>query len=93
MFKNSNFQINSKGMVSWLGFYCCEQTPRQGNFYKGQHLIRVGLQVQRFRKEHGSVQADMRLEKLRVPPLVLKAARRRLAPIWLEGKSHGPPQE
>jgi hypothetical protein len=31
------------------------------------------------RQEHGSVQADMGLEELRIPPLVPKAARRRLA--------------
>jgi len=48
-----------------------------------QHLIEAGLQVQRFsslssRQEHGSIQADMGLEELRVPPLVPKAARRRL---------------
>jgi hypothetical protein len=29
--------------------------------------------------EHGSSQEHMELEKLRVPPLVLKAARRRMA--------------
>jgi hypothetical protein len=47
-------------------------------------LIGAGLQAQRFsplssRREHGSVQVDMGLEEQRVPPLVLKAARRRLA--------------
>jgi hypothetical protein len=30
-------------------------------------------------KEHGSVQADLGLEELRVPTLVLKAASRRMA--------------
>jgi hypothetical protein len=52
----------------------------QGNSYKGQHLIRSGLEVQRFsplssRWEHGSVQADMVLEKeLRVLTLDPTAA-------------------
>ena len=31
------------------------------------------------RQEHGRAQADVGLEELRVPPLVLKAASRRLA--------------
>jgi hypothetical protein len=36
----------------------------QGNFYKGQHLIGAGLQVQRFNPlsskwEYGSIQAGM----------------------------------
>ena len=53
------------------------------NLIKDNILIRAGLQVQRFsllssRQEHGSVQAGMVQEELRVPPLVLKAARRRL---------------
>jgi hypothetical protein len=44
----------------------------------------AGLQVQRFsplsaRQEHGSIQASMVLEELRVPPLVQKAAGGRLA--------------
>jgi hypothetical protein len=50
-----------------------------------QHLIGAGLQVQRFsplssKQEHGSVQAGMMQEELRVLNLHLKAARRRLAP-------------
>jgi hypothetical protein len=51
----------------------------QGNFYKGQHLIGAGLQVQRFSPlsssgDHGSIQAGMVLEmKLRVLHLVSKA--------------------
>jgi hypothetical protein len=58
-----------------------------GKSYKGQHLIGAGLQVQRFRPlssrwEHGSIQADVGLEELRIPPLVSKAARRRLVPMW-----------
>lgn len=56
----------------------------QDNFYKGQHLIGAGLQVQRFsrlssRQEHGSIQAGMMEEKLRVLHLIPKANRRRLA--------------
>ena len=52
--------------------------------YKGQHLIGAGLQVQRFnlsssRQEHGSIQADMVQEELRVLHLHLKAASRILA--------------
>jgi hypothetical protein len=43
----------------------------QGNSDKGQHLIAAGLQVQRFsplssRWEHGSIQAGMVQEELRV---------------------------
>jgi hypothetical protein len=50
---------------------------------QGQHLVGAGLQVQRFsssssssRQEHGSIQADMILEELRVLHLHLKAASR-----------------
>ena len=55
----------------------------QGISYKGLNLIGAGLQLQRFtplssRQEHGSVQADVGLEELRVPLLVLKAARIRV---------------
>ena len=55
----------------------------QGNSCKGQHLVGAGLQVQRFiplssRWEYGRIQADIGLEKLRVPPLVPKAGRKRL---------------
>ena len=47
----------------------------------GQHLIGAGLQVQRFSPlssmlEHGSFQASMVQEELRVLRLLLKAARR-----------------
>ena len=56
----------------------------QGNSYKGKHLIGAGLQVQRFspsssRQEHGSIQAGMVQEELRVLHLHLKAASRILA--------------
>jgi hypothetical protein len=55
----------------------------QGNSYKGQHLIGAGLQVQRFsplssRQEHGSIQAGMVQEELRVLHLHLKAASKTL---------------
>jgi hypothetical protein len=50
---------------------------------KGQHLIGTGLQVQRFSPlswwEHGSIQAGMVQEELRVLHLHLKAASRILA--------------
>jgi hypothetical protein len=50
----------------------------QGNSYKGQHFIGAGLQVQRFSHyhhggKHGSVQAGMVLEELRVLHLDPKA--------------------
>jgi hypothetical protein len=53
----------------------------QGISYKEQHLIGAGLQVQRFspllsRWEHGSIQAGIVQEKLRVLHLYLKAASR-----------------
>ncbi len=55
----------------------------QHKFYKGQHLIGAGLQVQKFSplssREHGSIQAGMVQEKLRVLHLHLKAASRILA--------------
>jgi hypothetical protein len=49
-------------------------------------LIGTGSQVQRFsslssRQEHGSIQAGMVQEKLRVLHLYLKSTRRRLAPM------------
>ena len=54
--------------------------------YKGQHLIRAGLQLQRFsslssRQEDGSIWADMVLEKeLRVLYLDSAAAKRDYLP-------------
>ena len=56
----------------------------QGNSYKGQHLIGAGLQNQRFnpllsRWEHGSIQAGLVQEELRVLRLHLKSATRILA--------------
>jgi hypothetical protein len=71
----------------------------QGNSYKGQHLIRACLQVQRFsplssRQEHGSVHAGMVLEELRVTlHLDLKATRRRLTSRQLGGASQSPLQQ
>ena len=70
--------------LPYFGFYYCKRHHDQGNSYKGQHLVRVGLQVQRFsplpsRQEHGSIQAGIVLEELRVLHLHLKDARRRLA--------------
>ena len=55
----------------------------QGNSYTRQHLIGAGIQVQRFnplsRQEHGSIQAGMVQEDVRVLHLHLKAASGRLA--------------
>jgi hypothetical protein len=54
----------------------------QGNSYKGQRLIGAGLQVQSSIikvGEHGSIQAGMVQEELRVLHLHLIVARRRLA--------------
>jgi len=61
----------------------------QGNSYKGQHLSGAGLQVQRFsplssRWEHGSIQAGMVQEELRVLHLHLRAAS-----IDLQGQTPG----
>ena len=66
----------------------------QCKFYTGQHLIGPGLQVQRFsplpsRWEHGSVQASMVQDELRVLQLHLKAGSR-LAPMRLGGGAHFP---
>ena len=51
----------------------------QGNSYKGQHLIRTGLQVPSIIM-YGSTQEGMVWEEVRVPHFVLMANRRRLAP-------------
>jgi hypothetical protein len=60
----------------------------QGKSYKGQHLIRADLQVQRIssltsRQEHGSFHAVMGQEELRVVHLHLKAASGRLVSMQL----------
>jgi hypothetical protein len=56
----------------------------QSNSYKGQHLVGAGLQRQQFspvssRQEHGSIQAGMVQEELRILHSHLKAAGGRLA--------------
>jgi hypothetical protein len=84
----SSFQCSQSWFCCVLGIFCVNRHHDQGNSYKG-HLIGAGLKVQRFsllslRWEHGNVQAHMRLKELRVPLLVPKAARRRLASWKLE---------
>jgi hypothetical protein len=64
-----------------LGLKVCATTTQPAQFLKGQYLIGAGLQVQRFsslssRREHGSIQAGMVQEELRVLHLHLKAANR-----------------
>ena len=64
-----------------------------GKFYKGQHLIGAGLQVQRFsplssRWERGSVQVGMVQEELRSLHLHLNATSRILASRQL-AQAHG----
>ncbi len=66
------------------GFIAVDRHHDQCKVYKGKHLIWAGLQVQRFnplssRWEHGSTQAGMVQEELRVLHLHLKAASRILA--------------
>jgi hypothetical protein len=61
------------------GFTAVNRHQDQGKSYKKQHLIGAGLQVQRFsplssRWEHGSIQAGMAQEELRVLCLHPKAA-------------------
>jgi hypothetical protein len=65
---------------------------------KSQHLIGTGLQVQRFiplssRRGCGSIQADERLEELKVLCLDPKADRRKLTSRKLGGRSQSPPQQ
>ena len=60
----------------------------QDKSYKKQHLIGAGLQVQRFsplssRWEHGSIQAGMAQEELRVLCLHPKAASGRCGSGWV----------
>jgi len=50
-------------------FIAVNRQHDQCKFYKGQHFIRAGLQVQRFspllsRREHGNIQAGMVWEEL-----------------------------
>jgi hypothetical protein len=61
----------------------------QDNSYKGQHLIGAGLQVYRLsplssRQEHGSIQAGMVQEKLRVLHLHPKEAKEQTI-LWQLG--------
>jgi hypothetical protein len=68
------------------GFSAVDRHHDQDNSYKGQHLIGAGLKVQRFsplsRQKHGSVQAGMVQEELRVLHLQLKANWKK---NWLPG--------
>jgi hypothetical protein len=78
------------------GFIAVNRHHDQGNSYKGQHLIRAGLQVQRFsplsRQEHSSIQPGIVLEELRVLYLVLKANRRLVSMSLGKGSQNPPPQ-
>jgi len=71
----------------------------QCKFYKGQHLIAAGLQVQRFsplssRQEHGSIQAVMVQEELRGLHLHPKEARNSLSILrQLGGGFPSPPPQ
>ena len=65
------------------GFTAVNRHHDQDNSYKGQHFIGPGLLVLRFRPsssrwEHGSIQADMVQEEMRVLHLVQKANRIKL---------------
>jgi hypothetical protein len=56
--------------LSW-GVTAVNKHHDQGKSYKGQHIFRAGLQVQRFsslssRQEHGNIRAGMVQEELRV---------------------------
>ena len=63
----------------------------QGNSYKGKHLIGAGLQFRgsvhyHHGRKHGSIQADMVLEKeLRVMHLHVHAAEGDCVSHWVEG--------
>ena len=75
-----------------LGLRACATTARQGNSYKNTIQFRAILQLQRFsplslRQEHGSIQAGMVQEELRVLHLRLKEASGRLTPRHL-GQVH-----
>jgi hypothetical protein len=67
------------------GCIALERHHDQSNSYKGKHLTRAGLQLQRFsplpswQELQGSVQADMVLKELRVLHLDLQAAMGRLS--------------
>ena len=73
-------------LESVLGFSTVNRHHDHDNSYKEQHLIGAGLQVRRFsslssRREHGTVQAGVVQEELRVLCLHLRAANER----WTSG--------
>jgi hypothetical protein len=75
------FLATSLGDVLVRVLLLCTDTMTKATLIKGKHLIGAGLQIQRFsplssRQKHGSIQAGMVLEKLRVLYLDLKATRR-----------------
>ena len=79
--------FSSESFIVWgclsYGFTAVNRYHDQGKSYKKQHLLGAGLQVQRFsplssRWEHGSIQAGMVQEELRVLCLHPKAASGRL---------------
>lgn len=51
------------GSTCVLGFYHCEEKPRPWNSYKGTHFIGAGGSVHYCGRKHGSMPADMVLEK------------------------------
>jgi len=81
------------GLCLSQGFTAVNSHHDQGKSYKGQHLIGAGSQVQRFSPlsswwEHGSIQAGMVQEELRVLCLHPKAASGRLTSRQLEEESY-----
>ena len=74
-----------------MGFSAENRYHGQSNSYKWQHLVGV---VYRFRclvhYHQGSVQTNLGLEELRVPPLVPKAARKSLASRQVGRESQNP---
>jgi hypothetical protein len=67
----------------------------QGNSYKGQHLLGAALQVQRFsplssRQEHGSVQANVGLEELKILQLDPKGIQEKTSFCMARGGSQSP---
>jgi hypothetical protein len=67
-----------------LGFIAVKRHHDQGNSYKIKHLTGTGLQFRGLVhyyhvRKHGSIQADMVLEKPSIQRLDLKAARRRFS--------------
>jgi len=69
-----------------LGFPAVNRHHHQSNTNKGQHLIRAGLQGQRFsplssRQKHGSFQVSMAQKELRVLHPSLTISRRKLTTL------------